>query len=162
METYGWMIWEHEGDHFHNSYLTALVETGLVGLIALVAILLVALSAGVRRAQYQRSQPDWASASLPFVLLCGALAHAIFETGCFRQATSIRSYFGFAFHCSMRVTVHHRNFGQWFDERSWALKAGQPHGSYGKSIEHELRYVFHAEAKSDRARMWPACGRETG
>ncbi len=80
METYGWMIWEHEGDHFHNSYLTALVETGLVGLIALVAILLVALSAGVRRAQYQRSQPDWASASLPFVLLCGALAHAIFET----------------------------------------------------------------------------------
>lgn len=73
---------EHQGGHFHSSYLTIAVETGLAGFSAVLLVLLLALAAGAQRSSRVRRQrlADWPLQALPWAMVVGALAHAVFET----------------------------------------------------------------------------------
>lgn len=72
----------HQGAHFHSSYLTALVETGLAGLFILLSIILLALVKGFRFATKVRTAPMrvWPRLALPWALLFGAAFYATMES----------------------------------------------------------------------------------
>ncbi len=75
-----WAFVEHQGRHFHSSYLTVAVETGLVGLIAVLLVLLMALVGGMRLSSWSRRQGHRPTLALPWAMMIGGLAHALFET----------------------------------------------------------------------------------
>jgi O-antigen ligase len=79
---YNWLFSEAQGLHFHNSYLTVAVETGVIGLIAVGFALSMSIVGGARRAKRARSEDlaGWPMRALPWALTVGALAHAFFET----------------------------------------------------------------------------------
>lgn len=72
----------HYGAHFHSSYLTALVETGLAGFYILLSIILLALVKGFRFTTKVRTAPMrlWPRLALPWALLFGAAFHATMES----------------------------------------------------------------------------------
>lgn len=82
LEAQSWRFEVHHGLHFHSSFVTALVEVGAIGFLILFAILLMALSAGLQFTGGVRRSPErsWASTSLPWVLLVGAVFHATMES----------------------------------------------------------------------------------
>jgi O-antigen ligase len=71
-----------QGVQFHNSYLTVLVETGVVGAVAVLLVVAIAILSGVRGSSLLRNQGTmlWPSRALPWVILVSALGHAFFET----------------------------------------------------------------------------------
>jgi hypothetical protein len=73
---------EAQGSQFHNSYLTILAETGVVGALALLLVFGVALFGGVRSSSLLRvhKNPRWPTQALPWAIVIGALGHAFFET----------------------------------------------------------------------------------
>ncbi|MFZ1108539.1 MAG: O-antigen ligase family protein [Rhodomicrobium sp.] len=79
---YNWLFSEAQGLHFHNSYLTVAVETGVMGLIAVGFALSLSLVGGARRAKRARREglAAWPMRALPWALAIGSLAHAFFET----------------------------------------------------------------------------------
>jgi O-antigen ligase len=79
---YLWIFIESEGLHFHSSYLTVLVETGCVGLAALMAVLIPIVSRGMIEISNPQllKRRDWPLVALPLVLVVGALAHGMFES----------------------------------------------------------------------------------
>ena len=85
IEAYDWVFISTEGDAFHNSYLTILVETGLVGLVVSGGFFLLSALGGfvtIQRAQ-GLSREEWVSMALPWAMTCGALAHGFFESWLF-------------------------------------------------------------------------------
>jgi O-antigen ligase len=80
-----WRFVRTEGLHFHSSYIQVLVETGLLGFIAFMATLGTALARGLADATRTRALPreSWPLAALPWVLILGALGHAVFESWLF-------------------------------------------------------------------------------
>jgi O-antigen ligase len=82
IESFDWMFIDVQAGHFHNSYLTILVETGIVGLVAAVVLIVAALLNGFLKAQAvgHRLPEKWPTVALPFVMVAGGLGHAIFET----------------------------------------------------------------------------------
>lgn len=79
MDENNWRFEEAQGRHFHNSYLTAAVEMGIIGLIALVFVAGRAMVIGAR-GSFQRLTPDWPMRALPWAMSLGAFVHAFFET----------------------------------------------------------------------------------
>lgn len=73
---------DHHGLHFHSSYVTALVETGALGLSAMLLMLLTALIKGYRRLQFLRycRTDGFAMSAVPWAILVGALGHGLVET----------------------------------------------------------------------------------
>lgn len=82
LDALGGTFREAQGSQFHNSYLTILAETGVVGAMALLFVIGTALVGGVRHSSLLRVQknPRWPTQALPWVILLGALGHAFFET----------------------------------------------------------------------------------
>ncbi len=82
MAEYEWLFVESQGLHFHNSYLTVAVETGVLGLITVGFAFSRSLLGGARRSSRVRSEglADWPMRALPWAIVIGALAHAFFET----------------------------------------------------------------------------------
>jgi O-antigen ligase len=82
IEANSWLFVESQGSHFHNSYLTVLVETGIVGFLVFAALIAVALINGFVKVQgaIRRTSEHWAALALPWVIVAGALGHALFET----------------------------------------------------------------------------------
>jgi O-antigen ligase len=82
LDALGGTFREAQGSQFHNSYVTILVETGVVGGLALLMVIGTALAGGIRRSSLLRVQknPRWPTQALPWVILLGALGHAFFET----------------------------------------------------------------------------------
>ncbi len=76
------MLRVHQGAHFHNSYLTILVEAGIPALVGFLHVVMSGLSRGLKTLSYPqiRYGEEWPTAVLPWVLLVGALAHGMFET----------------------------------------------------------------------------------
>lgn len=72
----------HQGLHFHSSYIMVLVETGLLGFVPFVLLLVHTLIRGFGDARRTQMLPreSWPTASLPIVILFGALGHATFES----------------------------------------------------------------------------------
>ena len=77
-----WRFVRHQGLHFHSSYIMSLVETGLVGFIALMSALVLTLGRGIADAGRKRVLPreSWPLAALPFALVLGSMGHAMFES----------------------------------------------------------------------------------
>lgn len=81
-----WDFKEAEAEQFHNSYLTILVEFGLVGAAAVAPALIGAILKGAGKAVMFRDQPSASNSrqmlqwALPWALLVGAIAHGVFET----------------------------------------------------------------------------------
>ncbi len=73
---------EARGSQFHNSYVTILAETGVIGALAVLLVIGAALVGGVRSSSRLRIQknPRWPTQALPWAILLGALGHAFFET----------------------------------------------------------------------------------
>lgn len=73
---------EAEGEQFHNSYLTILVEYGVVVAAAVLLVIGTAVWGGVRTSSLVNRQRNrlWPIQGLPWVILLGALGHAFFET----------------------------------------------------------------------------------
>jgi O-antigen ligase len=73
---------EARGSQFHNSYVTILAETGVIGALAVLLVIGAALVGGVRSSSLLRIQknPRWPTQALPWAILLGALGHAVFET----------------------------------------------------------------------------------
>jgi len=74
-----------QGGHFHNSYVSLLVEAGLFGLIVIGSIMLFFLLRGFgalhkRRNLHLRESVQYA---LPWAIAVGALLHGVFETWLF-------------------------------------------------------------------------------
>ena len=82
LDALGGTFREAQGSQFHNSYVTILVETGVVGALAMLMVLGTALVGGVRSSSRLRVQknPRWPTQALPWAILLGALGHAFFET----------------------------------------------------------------------------------
>lgn len=82
LDALGGTFREAQGSQFHNSYLTILVEAGVVGAMALLIVVGVALFGGVRSSSLLRihKNPRWPTQALPWAILLGALGHAFFET----------------------------------------------------------------------------------
>lgn len=72
----------HQGLHFHSSYITALVEVGVLGLLILLIILLKALAAGLQFTTRVQRSPALNRPRLPleWALLLGAVFHAAMES----------------------------------------------------------------------------------
>lgn len=79
---YEWMFAEHQGGHFHNSYMTVSVELGLLGLLALFVMLAITAISAARVSLNARATiaTTWPIQALPWALFVGALAHGFFET----------------------------------------------------------------------------------
>jgi O-antigen ligase len=79
---YLWIFVESQGLHFHNSYLTVLVETGCVGFVALMSVLIPIVARGIVEAGNPQlvNRRDWPLIALPWVMVIGALAHGMFES----------------------------------------------------------------------------------
>jgi O-antigen ligase len=79
---YKWMFAEHQGAHFHNSYMTVAVELGLTGLLAcFVMFAMTAISAAKMSLNARaKTAAGWPIQALPWALFAGALAHGFFET----------------------------------------------------------------------------------
>lgn len=77
-----WKFVQFQGGHFHSSYIEGLVETGLLGFLAFIALLIFTVARGVSDAGRTRALPQqsWPLAALPFAILVGAMGHALFET----------------------------------------------------------------------------------
>lgn len=77
-----WKFVRHQGNHFHSSYITILVELGIFGLLSTVAALVMTVGRAVADSARTRILPreSWPSAALPFALITGSLAHALFES----------------------------------------------------------------------------------
>lgn len=77
-----WRFVRFQGLHFHSSYLMSAIETGLIGLLVLLAIIIATIARGVADSKRTRVLPreEWPTAALPFALFTGALAHAIFKS----------------------------------------------------------------------------------
>lgn len=77
-----WRFTQFQGGHFHNSYIEALVEVGLIGLLAFVSFLFITVGRGIADAARTRVLPaeSWPLAAIPFAILVGAMGHALFET----------------------------------------------------------------------------------
>ena len=72
----------HEGNNLHSSYISCLVEYGLLGTALLGLAVVIALRNGLaimRRPEMSRGS-SWLRAALPLSILVGALAHASSET----------------------------------------------------------------------------------
>jgi O-antigen ligase len=73
-----------QGLHFHDSYLSTLVEHGLLGLLALLVVIGRSILRGTNRLLVVAGTPRisvvWTTHVLPLALVVGALAHAFFET----------------------------------------------------------------------------------
>jgi O-antigen ligase len=82
LSNYEWLFYESQGHHFHNSYLTIAVETGVMGLIAVGFVLAMSFAGSALRAKraHGDSWAIWPWRALPWALVAGALAHAFFET----------------------------------------------------------------------------------
>lgn len=80
LEPLDWRFRFHGGGHFHSSYLTALVETGLVGLFVLLGIILLALVKGFPSAATAAGMQPWPRRVLPWGFLFGAAFHATMES----------------------------------------------------------------------------------
>lgn len=82
LDALGGTFREAQGSQFHNSYVTILVETGVVGALGVLLVVGAALVGGVRRSSLMLVQknPRWPTQALPWVILLGALGHAFFET----------------------------------------------------------------------------------
>jgi O-antigen ligase len=65
---------EHQGTHFHSSYLTSLVEIGGLGTAVLAFILIVTFVVGLRNIVRRPSL------RLPWAIMVGALVHGAFES----------------------------------------------------------------------------------
>ena len=72
----------HSGEHMHSSYLSILVETGMLGTGILVLTLIMTVARGFRQVRVQRraSTVSWPTAVLSLAILVGALVHASVET----------------------------------------------------------------------------------
>lgn len=81
---------EFMGGTFHNTYLTALVETGVLGAGALIAVLAIAVAGGLMLAKQVRGAPrqEWPTLALPWAMLLGALIHAFFESSLFAAGSA--------------------------------------------------------------------------
>jgi O-antigen ligase len=78
------MLLSAEGVHFHNSYLTILVETGLMGLVIVaVVLLLCAIRSFLDLQRARLPKHEWLTRALPWAMAIGALTHAFFETWLF-------------------------------------------------------------------------------
>jgi O-antigen ligase len=80
-----WIFLYSEGTHFHNSYLSALIQSGVVGLSTLLFGTITSLTLAFRRIRLQvrnRWSVDDSSLNdvVPFALVVGGLFHAFFET----------------------------------------------------------------------------------
>jgi O-antigen ligase len=82
LDALGGTFREAQGSQFHNSYVTILVETGVVGGLALLMVVGTAVVCGIRRSSLLRVQknPRWPTQALAWAILLGALGHAFFET----------------------------------------------------------------------------------
>jgi O-antigen ligase len=82
IELENWRFVRHSGAHFHSSYLTSLVETGVMGFIALMVALVATVARGIADSRRTQALPreSWPTAALPFALVLGGLGHAIFES----------------------------------------------------------------------------------
>lgn len=82
LDAMGGTFREAQGSQFHNSYVTILVEAGVVGALAVLLVIGAAFVGGVRASSLLRIQknPRWPTQALPWVILLGALGHAFFET----------------------------------------------------------------------------------
>ncbi|MCW3849344.1 O-antigen ligase family protein [Sphingomonas sp. LB-2] len=72
----------HQGLHFHSSYIMAMVELGIFGLISLLTAIGFTLIRAIAHSGRARVLPreSWPLAALPFALVVGALGHAVFES----------------------------------------------------------------------------------
>ena len=79
---YEWLLIDSQGEYFHNSYLTVIVETGVLGGIVVANALFWSVVGGARASHQARwsGLGDWPQRALPWALMSGALAHAFFET----------------------------------------------------------------------------------
>ncbi|MDF7775445.1 O-antigen ligase family protein [Sphingomonas sp. AOB5] len=77
-----WRFVQHQGLHFHSTYIMMMVETGLFGLFALLAALFFSLWRGMADAARTRVLPpeQWPLAALPFAIVVGSMGHALFES----------------------------------------------------------------------------------
>jgi O-antigen ligase len=77
-----WRFVRFQGLHFHSSYIMALVETGVLGFLVLMATLITTFARGLADARRTRMLPRelWPTAALPFAMFAGALGHALFES----------------------------------------------------------------------------------
>lgn len=79
-----WLLAISQGGHFHNSYLSVLVESGIIGLAGLLIALVVTLARSGRRLLSKCGTraigSEWWPQVVPFALAVGAIAHAYFET----------------------------------------------------------------------------------
>ena len=72
----------HQGLHFHSSYIMAMVELGLIGLVSLLGAIGLTIARAVAYSGQTRVLPreSWPLAALPFALIVGAIGHAVFES----------------------------------------------------------------------------------
>jgi O-antigen ligase len=77
-----WRFLLFQGGHFHSSYIETMVETGLFGLLSLLALLGITCGYGIKDAARTRQLPrqSWPLSALPFAMILGAMGHAIFES----------------------------------------------------------------------------------
>jgi len=77
-----WRFVRHQGGHFHSSYITSLVETGIFGFCAMVIALAGTVVRGIADGQRTRALPreSWPTAALPLAIVFGAMGHAMFES----------------------------------------------------------------------------------
>lgn len=77
-----WTWTEFFGGQFHNSYITILVESGVIGFAPFAVIIVLAVLQGVWTAgKLHNVYPnDWPVVALPWAVVCGGLVHGIFET----------------------------------------------------------------------------------
>ena len=82
ISNYEWMFVEHQGGHFHSSFMTVAVEMGSFGLLAVLIMIAITAIAAMKLSSRMRSSrdPEWAFQALPLALFVGALAHGLFET----------------------------------------------------------------------------------
>ncbi len=83
LSAYAYFFEVHQGLHFHSSYITTLVETGLLGSFFFFTILITALFRGFLRGRrlWQTAPPHrWPTLALPWIIFVGALAHASVES----------------------------------------------------------------------------------
>jgi O-antigen ligase len=90
IETNSWQFLNAQGFHFHNSYLTLLVETGILGTVVLLAPLIVlTLRSFFSLAKFRNASiRESITYALPVALSLGAWSHSIFETWIFSPGNS--------------------------------------------------------------------------
>jgi O-antigen ligase len=107
VEANSWQLSIAEGFHLHNSYLTLLVETGIIGAVVLFAPPILITFRSFFSLEFRNTPIRVCTTyALPVALSLGALAHGIFETWIFSPGNSNTLLFWiciFLMHKNMKI-----------------------------------------------------------